>query len=256
MNNTKILRAIGGINDELIERAGQRKEVKRTSFTPQLKWAAPLAACLIIAVMVALPLLNNGADFDLSLSSGVSVRHINNPPIIHSAASLVYLTEEEMFAEYFHGYEIVIFGGTVKEVNNIVMDFNGHEMYRAIAKIEVSEALRGAVQIGDIVSVLLPAPVSMEDFWVSDTSVSSQITPGTRGFFTPIRYDETSIIRMNEATLFLSEIAVFGLPDGERWAFIETPDGLVFARSAYESIADATSLDDVRQYINDMIEKN
>jgi len=253
VSDTKILRAIGGIDDEFVERASQKKIGKRGAFPIWLKWAAPVAACLVIAVMVAMPLLNKGSDFSLSMSSGVSVRHIDNPPIIHTSASLVYLTEEELFAAYSHGYEIVIFAGTVKEVNNIVIDFNGHEDYRAIAEIEVNEVLRGNIPTSGVVNVLLPAPVGKEDFWVTDTSVSSQITPGTSGYFMPMRYDETSIISMNDATLFLSEIAEFGLSDGERWAFLETAEGLVFSRWAYESIADATTMDEVRQYIITMI---
>ena len=253
MSNMKILHAIGGIDDEFIERASQKNTVKRRAIPLWLKWAAPVAACLVVAVMVAIPILNNGDDFDLKLSSGVSVRHIDNPPSIQSSASLAHLTEEELFADYYHEYEIVVFGGIVKEVKNIVIDFNGREVYRAIAEIEVSEVLRGNIPNNGIITVLLPAPVNMEGLWVSDTSVSSKITPGISGFFTPIRYDATSVISMNDATLVLSEIAEYGLSDGERWAFLETTEGLLFARWAYESIADATTMDEVRQYIITMI---
>ena len=253
MSNIKILRAIGDIEDEFIERASQKKAGKRGASPLWLKWATPIAACLVIAAMVAMPLLNKGSDFDLNLSSSVSVRHIDNPPAIHTSESLVYLTEEELFAENSHGYEIVVFGGTVIEVNNIVIDFNGDKEYRAIAEIEVNEVLRGAIPINSVVTVLLPAPVNMDGYWVTDTSVSSQMTPGTSGYFMPMRYDETSIISMNDATLFLSEIAEFGLSDGERWAFLEREDGLVYSRWAYEIIADATTMDEVRQYIITMI---
>jgi len=62
-------------------------------------------------------------DCVLNRSSSVSIRHIDNPPAIRTCESLVYLTEE-LFAENSYGYEIVVFGGTVREVNNIVIDFN------------------------------------------------------------------------------------------------------------------------------------
>ena len=253
MSDTKILRAIGGIDDAFVERASQKKMNKGGAFPLWLKWAVPVAACLLIAVMVAMPLLNKSGAFDLTLSSGVSVRYMDHPPVLHSSSSLVYLTEEELFAEYSHGYEIVIFGGTVKGVNNIVIDFNGHEDYRAIAEIEVNEVLRGSILTDSVVTVLLPAPVNMDGYWVSDTSVSSQITPGKSGYFMPMRYDETSVIMMNEATLVLSEIAEYGLSDGERWVFLETTEGLVFSRWAYESIAGAKTIDEVGQYIITMI---
>ena len=41
--------------------------------------------------------------------------------------------------------------------------------------------------------------------------------------------------------------------DGERYAFLETKSGLKFDRDAYKSIADATSLEDVEDYVCDMI---
>ena len=43
--------------------------------------------------------------------------------------------------------------------------------------------------------------------------------------------------------------------DGERYAFLETDSGLVFGRWAYESIADATTLDEVEEYIENMLER-
>ena len=256
MKNTKILRAIGGINDYLVERAGQKSIKKRASFASWLKWAVPAAACLALAVFI-IPLLNSGGDFDLTLSSGVRVSYIKNPPNIQASSSLVHLTEEELFAERtkYGGNKIFIFEGIIREIHNIEIDFNGHSVYRAFAKIEVTDIIRGDIKQGDIVSILLPAPIRIEGLWVSDTEVISHMKTGMKGFFMPFVYDEKSIIEMNGATLVLSEIAEYGLGDGERWLFLETSNGLVFARWAYESIADATTLEEVRQYIKTMIEQ-
>ena len=258
MKKTKIIRAIGGIDDDLVERAGQKNIKKRKSFMSWLKWAVPVAACFLVAVWVALPLLNSSGDFDLIQSSGVSVRRINNPPNIQSSSSLAHLTEEELFAERtkYGGNKIFIFEGIIREIHNIEIDFNGHSVYRAFTKIEVTDVIRGNMKQGDIVSILLPAPIRMKGLWVSETEVISHMKSGMKGFFMPFVYDETSIIEMNGATLVLSEIAEYGLADGERWAFLETSNGLVFARWAYESIADAETLDEIRQYINTMIGQN
>jgi len=59
VKDTRILRAIGNIDDDLIERAAKTKTVKRVSFAPWLKWAVPAAACLIIAAVVAIPYFIN-----------------------------------------------------------------------------------------------------------------------------------------------------------------------------------------------------
>ena len=184
---------------------------------------------------MAIPFLNRGGgDFDLKLSNGVKVNYVNNPPAIANKADLVWLTEDELFAANILGYEIVAFEGTVKEVRNIVCDYNGRKDYRAIATIDVSEVLRGRLEAGNTVTVLLPAPVGA-NLQVEDTGVSSQISAGTTGIFLPIKYDETSIREENGRTLALLDLADYGLPDGERWMFIETADGLVYCRDAYPS---------------------
>ena len=53
----KNLRAIGKIDDDLVERAAPKDKVVRTTFAPWLKWAGPIAACMVIAIAVALPQL-------------------------------------------------------------------------------------------------------------------------------------------------------------------------------------------------------
>jgi hypothetical protein len=49
------------------------------------------------------------------------------------------------------------------------------------------------------------------------------------------------------------DIAQYGLMDGERFAFIDTGNGLIFARDAYKSIETADSLEECESYIESMI---
>ena len=256
MKNNRILRIIGGIDDKLIERAAPKNKKAGRKIAPWLKWALPVAACLILAITIAIPLLNNGGDFNLVLSNGVKVSHADNLPDIRTEAELAYLTEEELFADWI-GMERVVFEGTVKQVDNIVLKFGierHHTSYRAIAHIEVGEVFHGNIERGTIVTVLLPAPVGTGEIRVTDTSVSSQMTVGTTGIFLPVRYNESAIWEENKNTLYLQELAEFGLLDGERHAFLEKPDGLAFARFAYESVANATTMNEIRQYVRTMLE--
>ena len=183
--------------DTILARNNAGKAGKEKVFTMirTLNWKrlAPLAACLVLAIAIAMPFLNKGSgDFDLRLSDGVKVSYVDKPPTIQYEYSLVGLSEDELFASNFNSYEIIAFEGTVKEVRNIVCDYNGRKDYRAIATIEVSEVLRGSLEAGKTATVLLPAPVGT-DIKIEDTIVSSQIRAGTRGIFTPIKYDDTSI---------------------------------------------------------------
>jgi hypothetical protein len=229
-----------------------------------LKRLIPVTACLVVALAIAIPFLNNRSDFELSQSKGVKVSYVDNAPAIYSSAALVGLSEEELFAESHHGLEIVAFEGTVIEVANIVIDLGDitdiqgiHKNYRALATIEVSEVYRGDgdIEVGEQLIVLLPAPVLVtgDEQRSSESSVSSQMTVGTSGIFLPFRYDETSFMEENEKRFYYIEIAEYGLGDGERWAFLEKPEGVVFARFAYESISEATTMEEVREYVKTML---
>lgn len=239
--------------DVILARNNSPKTGKEKVFTifKSLNWKrlTPIVAFLVLAIAISIPFLNKGSgDFDLKLSKGVKVKYVDNPPTIRNEYMLVGLSEDELFASDFNSYEIVAFEGTVKEVLNIVCDYNGRKDYRAIATIEVGQVLRGSLEAGKTVTVLLPAPVGT-DYKTEDTSVSSQMAAGARGIFTPIRYDETSYREENGKKLALLDLAEYGIPDGERWMFIETTSGLVYSENAYPSFAKAKDLKDVKEIV-------
>ena len=220
---------------------------------PWKVWAG-LAACLVVAVGILFWKSGGpsgpatAGQLPLSdASQGVTVRYGSPQFSLSSSADLIVLTEVELFTEF----NTAIFLGTVTQIDNIVLDFNGSENYRALAQIQVETAYRGPYQAGDTVTVLLPCPITA-GVWVEDTSVISQLAVGTRGILMPMVYDETSVREQNGAILALRDIADCGLPDGERFAFLETADGLTFARWAYPSIQDAASLEEVGDYILEM----
>lgn len=234
--------------------------IAHAELAPQKKrrWkvCAGLAACLVLVAGVLLwrsggP--NGGVTAEQlplsDASQGVTVRY-GSPlfSVSSSADQLINLSEEELFT----AFDTAIFLGAVTQIDNIMLDFNGSKNYRALAQIQVETAYRGPYQAGDTVTVLLPCPI-MDGVWVEDTEVISQLAVGTRGIFMPTVYDETSVREENGATLALRDIADCGFPDGERFAFLETVDGLTFARWAYPSIQDADSLEDIENYILNMI---
>ena len=154
----------------------------------------------------------------------------------------------------FTYFDTAIFKGTVTEIENIELSFNGEKAYRAIARIRVEAVYRGSCQEGEEVSILLPCAIDT-DTKVTDTEVVSAMRVGMHGIFMPMIYEETSYWEQNGARLALKDLAPYGLPDGERYAFLEIGDGLVFARWAYESISDAATLEDIETYILEMIAK-
>lgn len=249
MNPKKFSEAMSELDNRYIDEAVRyRKSGKKHSY---IRWAAS-AACLAFIIAVAATIADR-AQNQIKLSdnsSNVTARYTSKPFFVQDSSSLIFLTEEELFTHF----NTAIFKGRILNLNNIELDFNGEKNYRAIAEIEVETVYRGSCNAGDTVSVLLSCPV-MKGFWVEDAETVSSMETGMTGIFMPIIYDDTSIREQNGARLALKDIADYGFADGVRYAFLETEDGLVFSRSSYESISDAATLDEIENYILNMLGK-
>ncbi|MDE6874035.1 MAG: hypothetical protein K2P87_06215 [Lachnospiraceae bacterium] len=267
MNNI-LFEAIGNVEDELLARSlasgaaqGCKTKInpkKRNSLPRRFRYACALCtACLLVAAALSVPRLFSTKPaapetFPLSASShGVTVSLLEKAPeiMVSTSLDLAWLTEEELFTKYHTD----IFEGTIEKIQNIILDYNGDKDYRAIASIRVEKVFRGSCEAGDTVKILLPCPVGLAGFSVSDTDVVAEMRTGTHGIFMPAVYDANSYREENGAKLLLTDLAPYGLMDGQRYCFLETAQGLVFARFAYKSIGDASSLSEIAAYIEEML---
>lgn len=251
MNTRTFDEAMGEIDARYVERAMDvQHEKKKRGWT---RWAAS-AACLALVIVAAITSIDRQwSRIELSDESvNVTARYTNIVPMSQSSSMLVARTEEELFTVY----DTAIFKGTVLEVRNIELDFNGSKDYRAIARIEVEKVYRGPCGAGDVVSVLLPCPIG-PGIWVEDTETVSHMRAGTTGIYMPKIYDENSVREQNGARLIMADIADYGFPDGVRYAFLEVDNGagLLFSRHSYQSISGAHTLDEVEEYIETMLER-
>ncbi len=222
----------------------QNKKEVTSMKSKQVMKGLGAALVVILAVLILLPILG-GSDFELVNSDKVSVKYVKEAPEgIISSDSFAPLTEDELFNKY----NTNIFKGTVEEVKNVEIDFNGSAEYRAIAKIKIEKIYRGDASAGEVVSVLLPGPVNSE-VQAADNEVISTIKEGTTGIFMPVEYEGTSYREENGAKIYWEEIAEYGILDGVRYAFLESENGIVFDHESYKTIADAASLDEVEAYI-------
>lgn len=214
--------------------------------------------CLIATLFFLPQSVQHGDDISLPRSEGgVLARYIQDPPPSSSQlADLAWLTEEELFS----WHNPVVFRGTVLEIRNIQLDFNGSESYRAVAKIQVKKIYRGeseltalAAQSSDnSVTLLLPCPIQ-SGLWIEDTGVASALRVGMEGIFMPVVYDD-DVWNENGASLFLNDLADCGLPDGERYLFLDADGELILADWAYPSLSQAQSLEDVDSFIEKMLD--
>lgn len=218
-----------------------------------------IAVTVLAAAAAVLLLVFGGKRIPLGLSDEkVSVRNMTVPPVTlsSSSASLIELTEEEIFFGWGDIGETVIVRGTVTDIQNIIVDFDGDSAYRALIYVQAETVIRGDCQPGDVVTVLIPCPIS-DGFWVEDTGVISRVQVGMEGIFMLNRYDEESIWMQNGVTFYPIDIAEYGLLDGERFAFLQTDDGLVYSKWPYdnfEGFGKPQTLDEVEDYIRGVIE--
>ena len=248
MKTEEFCALLGNVNEKYIREARAPRGAKRWYRRGWAKWGAAACLCLLLA---SIPLFGRGGE-EIALSAasgGVTARYVESAPDVSSKADLVWLSEEELFTEW----DTAIFKGTVTRIRNIRLDFDGEAAYRAVAEIAVEKVYRGDCAAGETVSILLPCPVS-SGIWVEDTETASAMREGMTGIFMPMAYGADSVWQQNGATLALRDLAPYGLADGLRWVFLETEDGLLFAREAYESAAGAETLGEIEAYILQMLE--
>lgn len=257
MNKDELFETINDIDDTYIAEVTSRQPVNtgcmRRPAHP-VRWMAGIAACAAVFIFTAVWM--HSADhgripIELSdASKNVTACYIESAdvPSISNSASLVPLTE----AEIFRKYNTVIFRGTVISIRNIELNYNGWKEYQAIVEIRISQIYRGDCRTGDTLTVLLPCPI-MEDYHVSECNVAEAIRTGMEGIFMPVKYDNSYICAQNGATLQYNDLAEYGLFDGARWAFLSTDTGLLFDHFAFESLGTPETLDDIGQYIEKML---
>ncbi|MBR3061049.1 MAG: hypothetical protein IKG65_01220 [Exiguobacterium sp.] len=241
MKNDQILRLLGEVDDRYIEESMmiERKPYQR------LKWGAGL----LIAVAAGFMLFTSNVwneRIPLSTDSTANSVHIVDQSKVTSDISeenMMDMTEDELFSKW----NPVVVRGTVTNIRHIEIDFNGETEYQSLITIHVSNVYRGDVQIGR--DLIVRADAIGETGQAEHVSVISHVKQGMEGIFMPIPYDDEFVWEQNDATLRLKDIADYGFPDGERYLFLDTPNGLLFERDAYPSLQGVDSLDEVEDWM-------
>lgn len=246
MRGKEMFGKITNIDDEIITKSALNKKRKPT----YIKWVS-IAACLAVVIIGVYSILPKDNIIFNGNNLTVKAVDFSQTAVTSSSADLAMITEEEIF----NSSNTDIFKGVISNIENIEIDFNGDILYNSIATISVEDVYRGDLQTGEQVTMLLPMPIDVNGYWISDTEVISQMRIGLTGIFMPLVFDEETAIKMqNGVSLDKREIVDYGLLDGERYAFLETEQGLVFADWAYETISNAQTLDDIEEYVLTMIE--
>lgn len=253
MSKDNVIDSLGRIDDDMIRGVDAlRRKRKRSGW---VRWAA-IAACLCL-VIVAAVLIPNGNNTPVDPQPGnIVLSEKTTAKVTYGCKEwgavkeeLVGLTEEEMFGRE----KMYVFRGKVSGLTNVTIDFDGVQMARCIATIVIDQVYQGDLEPGEQITMLIPCPIDEGNIYVEDTGVIARLESGMEGIFMPWIYDEDSFIEMNGAVLMLRDLAVCGLADGMRWAFLNTDRGLVYERWAYPGAGAAADLDDIEAYVIEML---
>lgn len=241
MKNDQILRLLGEVDDRYIEESMmiERKPYQR------LKWGGGLLVAIAAGFMLFTSNVWN-ERIPLSTDSTANSVHIVDQSKVTSDISeenMMDMTEDELFSKW----NPVVVRGKVTDIRHIEIDFNGETEYQSLITIHVSNVYRGDVQIGR--DLIVRADAIGETGQAEHVSVISHVKQGMEGIFMPIPYDDEFVWEQNDATLRLKDIADYGFPDGERYLFLDTPNGLLFEQDAYPSLQGVDSLDEVEDWM-------
>ena len=163
-----------------------------------------------------------------------------------ASACLVWLDPEEVFS-----MDTVIFRGVVRNLRYYTVTAGGTELSYTVASVEVTSSLRGDLAKGDICGVLYLGALGRLSTSIAGDLEDLEI--GSEAIFMPFWATEETGWRDGEAYFCYADLAEFYLSEGIRFLFLDTGDGLSFARDVYTDIADAKTLDEVEDYIRDML---
>lgn len=207
---------------------------------------AVAAAALFFTI--GLPNLGTKDAGDVLYTKGdVVVRQVDEVPEIPSDPSAITAIFNEQ--EVFNMFKTVAFMGTVKDVKNLSLDFDGVVHYRAMAVIMVDKVYKGDLTTGETVNVMLPGPVDTGSVMGADFNITRAMKTGERGIFMPMVYQSDDVWEENGKELKMTEFARYAIIDTVRFAFMDTEEGLLFERNTFPAIKDASTLEEVEAYI-------
>jgi len=216
-------------------------------------WMTGAAAALLMLVFSASFFMGKDKGDVLYSSNGVEVKEVSEVKLENTGAGAITMlfTEKDVFTLF----DTDAFMGTVEDVKNISMNFDGIVHYRAMAILKVEKVYDGELTPGETVRVMLPGPVDTGQVMGADFNITRAMKPGERGIFLPLKYQNEEVWEENGKVLKMKDVAEYAILDTERFAFMETAEGLLFARDTFPKIMKATSLEEIETYIQEKISK-
>lgn len=263
MTKQDLFRAVGEIREDQI------LDAERPKKTALWRRCGAMAACLalLVTAVLALPERQTAGDQGAGAldgteyssdaaaqplySAGAEIGELDGVPkpkdeVQDSSSCLVWLEPEEILA-----MDTVIFRGTVRNLRYFQVTAGGAEMYYTVAAVEVTDCIRGELADGDLYNVLYPGVPNRMTTSVSGALEDLKV--GSDGVFMPYRAGEDTGWRSGKDWFCYADLAELYFSEGIRFLFLDTGEELSFERDVYTDIADASTLDEVADYLRENV---
>ncbi len=170
---------------------------------------------------------------------------------MQSTSLAEWLSAEELIA-----MDTTIFKGTVIDLQAYHVT-GGMNKYCTIVTVEVEDSIRGDLKVGDICRIYLPFARIDGEITIT-TSINGDLDKlevGSRAIFMPRKATKETGLGSGEVWLSYTDFAEYYFVEGMRFLFLETEEGVSYARDVYEIESEGkVTLEVVAEYIREMIE--
>lgn len=245
MRGDELLDKMELLDPKLVDAADAAPKKKHS----KVKMWTAVAACLCIVIAAAVLLSQNG-KIRLSDASTATASYGFDGEDDRSDWKIQYEWYDE--DELFSGDDLYAFRGTVTELYDITLDYNGKLMGESIATVKIEKVYKGDLKVGDEITVELPYPVC-SGASIKGPNIIRSIKVGMEGIFMPRAWDENTYSEYNGAVIMHRDLAECGFADGFRGFFLDTEYGLTYWKDAYPGAKGAETLDDIEEYVINML---
>lgn len=238
MKKTDIVTAWDTVNPDATTRTRMLSHILASETQPNSLWAGhspvgkakstwltwkiltPIAACLALIAVVAIPLVGKMGVIDLAESIGVHAAYAK-PPLGSASFDLVERTETELLTG------VDIFSGTITKVDTIKVTFSDWNSYMSLITVRVEKVLRGNVSVGQETVILVHPPVGQV---CSICQLSTTLSAGSTALFLGTPTDENTWAKSNDGSevFYYSDVADYCLSDPVRPLFLQTAAGVAY----------------------------
>ena len=218
--------------------------------------AATLAACAALVAALALPRQSQGqpssdAPAEPVYSTGVTIRPLKEAPEdagTGSSACLARLEPEEILA-----FDTWIFRGVVR--NLTYYEIRGAvDLYATVAAVEITDVIRGNLDIGDIYNVYLPVIAGVSSNSIAGTL--EDVAIGSEAIFMPFPATPETAFTLGGSSFCYADVAECWFSEGTRFLFLATDEGVSYDASTYTitpADGETVTLDDAAEYLRSML---